>query len=352
MGKVIILVPKLNLIGGIANYYDAIRPYLSNDISYFVRGSRGFRSKLLRMAVFGYDIIRFIGVLIFSNPDVIVINTSMGQQSMRRDAYFFMIAKKYFRKKVIVFFRGWDDTFLSGNPLPEWFKTSYLLADKTIVLAGKFKDQLQSAGYLNPIVVETTVVSRELLEMVSDADRKNEVFSVLFMARIEQDKGIFEVIRAAQQLMKDNEKVRFEIVGTGSSLKTAQALTTSLGVTNVTFHGFVKGMEKAQLLKGSSVFLFPSSHGEGMPNAVLEAMASGLPVITTNVGGICDFFIHEKMGFIIDGSVEEILFSLKRLIQSPELCASIAENNKRYAYQRFLADKVAKRLQNHLVFDE
>lgn len=352
MGKYLILVPKLNLIGGIANYYDAIRPFLPEDFVYFVRGSRGLRHKLLRLLVYGYDIIRFMVVLVINKPGVVVINTSMGQQSMQRDALFVLLAKRYFRRRVVVFFRGWDESFLLREHIPEWFNKSYMLADKTIVLASKFREQLQSKGYQNPIVVETTVVSKGLLDMVIEAGSDKDAFSVLFMSRIEENKGIFQVIRAAQILMSSNKKIQFDILGAGSSLQSAKELTNSMGLANVTFHGFVKGTEKARLLKKSDVFLFPSYHGEGMPNAVLEAMASGLPVITTRVGGIEDFFMHEKMGFFIDGSQDEIVKYVKILGNSPELCQQIGTVNRIYAEKNFLADAVAKRLQAHLRFDE
>ncbi len=66
------------------------------------------------------------------------------------------------------------------------------------------------------------------------------------------------------------------------------------------------------------MYLFPTYH-EGMPGSVLEAMGYGLPVITRTVGGLPDFFEHEKMGFITE-SLDASVFAdfLEQLVKDPE----------------------------------
>lgn len=345
MSKVIILVPKTDLIGGIANYYASLRPYLPSDIKYFVRGGRGYKNKTIRGLFIIYDIIRFSVVLLFSEPDLVVINTSIGKDGLRRDSVLLRIAKNVFQKKSIVFFRGWENTFFQKNRVPNWFSNTFLQCDKIIVLSNEFKNQLINIGYSGQIILETTVVDRQLLFTKSSIPRPESAFSILFLSRIEVDKGIYDILEAVKMLQNGNDDIFLDIAGEGSEIAKAKKYVENEKIENVTFHGFVNGFAKAELFRTASVYVFPSSHGEGMPNSVLEAMAFGLPVLTTRVGGIADFFNEGEMGFYIESrNIPNLNAQLLKLINSPDLCNRISNYNKEYARNEFFSDKVAARL--------
>jgi glycosyltransferase involved in cell wall biosynthesis len=116
-------------------------------------------------------------------------------------------------------------------------------------------------------------------------------------------------------------------------------------LSGVTLLGHVASGPKQVVFAEADVYLFPT-HGEGMPNSVLEAMASGLPVVTRRVGGLKDFFEDGTMGFSSEGS-DPTMFAklLEALMLDRGLARRMGDYNSRYARTRFAAPEVARRVQ-------
>jgi glycosyltransferase involved in cell wall biosynthesis len=344
--KILVLVPEITLIGGIANYYQSLTPFLSKNFIYFTRGSRGKGNLLSSFYWFVFDIVKLFIKLIYSKPDAVIINTSISQKSLRRDAIFIFTINLISNSKVIVFFRGWDNSYFENTMIPKWFYTTFLKADAIIILAKSFKEKLKGMGYEGPIFVETTAVNENILKIREYPYKISDVKNLLFMSRIEADKGIYELIDAYQILQKRVAfNLNLNIAGNGSDFKDINQILKTSNIKNVYMHGFVKDIDKSDLLNSASIFIFPSSHGEGMPNSVLEAMAFGIPVITTRVGGITDFFEEGKMGLFLDSTNPiEIAAKVEMLLNNTELMTFISHYNYNYAKRKFYARIVANRL--------
>jgi glycosyltransferase involved in cell wall biosynthesis len=122
--------------------------------------------------------------------------------------------------------------------------------------------------------------------------------SILFLGWVTKDKGIFELLTAFSKLKGDN--LRLIIAGDGDELESARAEARRLGIGNITtFPGWVKGDAKRDWLMQADVFVLPSYY-EGLPNSLLEAMASAIAVVATRVGGIPDLVTDGHNGFLVD----------------------------------------------------
>lgn len=343
--KTLIVMPDLNGPGGVAHYYKAVLLHITKPIDCLVTGTNysGGRN-------FPGPVRLVLDVFAFTRRawryDLIHLNPSLCARCFFRELILIVIAK-LMRRRVVVFFRGWDKGFEQtvSRKLNWLFKAVYCHVDAMIVLAREFEETVRKWGYKGPVYCETTTVDETLLEGVDPflRSRSGREWNVLFLARVEKNKGVYDLVDAALQL-KDMP-VKFVVGGDGGEKEALQQYAAAKKCQNIEFPGYLRGDEKIAAYRSADVFLFPSYHGEGMPNSVLEAMAFGLPVITCPVGGIKDFFEDGKTGFMVPArSSDAIVSSLKRLLNEPSLWAQMSRHNAQYASERFYSSRVAIRL--------
>jgi glycosyltransferase involved in cell wall biosynthesis len=288
-----------------------------------------------------------------SKYDLVHLNPSFAYGAMPRDGLFLNCAKRR-GLPVLVYFHGWNASFagLVDRYFRKLFVSVYGRADGIVVLASEFRDQLQSWGINSPIHLETTPVDDTLIEGYCQQERrfpvkKGKAPQILFLARLEKEKGILECIQATEILAATYPGIKLVVAGDGSFLGSAQRYVEERGLGgNVSFLGFVRDAEKVKVFTESDIYLFPTTHGEGMPTSLLEAMAMGLPVITRPVGGVKDFFKDGEHGFLTEGTEpRELASKVGDLLASESRWQKISQINHDFALSRFLASKVAQRLE-------
>lgn len=131
---------------------------------------------------------------------------------------------------------------------------------------------------------------------------ENEKIRLIIACRQEQKKGTDIVVQSLPYVLKHIPNASLDIVGDGSQLPKLKAMVEDLGLhESVKFHGKLEHSEVLSMLKKSHIFCFPTSASEGFPKAVLEALATGLPVITTNVSVLPEL-TKSGGGVLIDGN--------------------------------------------------
>jgi glycosyltransferase involved in cell wall biosynthesis len=110
---------------------------------------------------------------------------------------------------------------------------------------------------------------------------------ILTVRRLVYKNGIDTLLESAAKAMRQNPKLVFLVVGTGPDHDQIRTKATQLGISeNFKLMGFISDEELNSFYNAADIFVLPSKSGEGLPLVSLEAMACGLPVVATDVGGI------------------------------------------------------------------
>jgi glycosyltransferase involved in cell wall biosynthesis len=141
---------------------------------------------------------------------------------------------------------------------------------------------------------------------------------LLFVGRIVYQKGLDLLIKALSTLRDLNWQLT--IVGDGPYLSVIQALAAELKINDrITFAGWVQKDQIEGYYQKANLFVFPSRH-EGMSNALLEAMAMGLPVVASDIAGNDELVVPEKTGLLFEkNDLDALTADMRALIEHPEL---------------------------------
>jgi glycosyltransferase involved in cell wall biosynthesis len=117
---------------------------------------------------------------------------------------------------------------------------------------------------------------------------------VLTVRRLVYKNGVDTLLDCANIAIKKNPKIVFLVVGKGPDLESVRLQVTQLGISsNFKLAGFVSDEDLPSYYNAADLFVLPSKSGEGLPLVALEAMACGLPVVATDVGGIKEILLRE-----------------------------------------------------------
>lgn len=188
------------------------------------------------------------------------------------------------------------------------------------------------------VVIDGTGVDLSVFE---NTTFKHNKVSFLLIARLIKDKGIYEYIRAATILKKRYPWVEFRLLGPFDTNPTAISETQIKAWHNsgvIEYLGETKDVRP--FLADTSVYVLPS-YREGTPRTVLEAMAMGRPIITTDAPGCRETVIEGENGFLVPIKDEQALAKvMERFIQEPELIGKMGKRSREIAEEKFDVNKI------------
>jgi len=168
--------------------------------------------------------------------------------------------------------------------------------------------------------------------------------TVLFLGAFGKRKGVYDLLEGIPAVAAERPEVVFEMGGDQEVAEVAGLIEKGGVERNVKMLGWVTGTDKLAAFTRAHIYVLPSYH-EGLPIGVLEAMAAGLPVVTTPVGGIPEVVKDGVNGIIITpGDVRALSSALLRLLGDPALRKRMSDANVELARSRHDAPVVAATL--------
>ena len=163
----------------------------------------------------------------------------------------------------------------------------------------------------------------------------------LLIARLLAAKGVREYVEAARKIKRKAPATRFVLVGwidDNPDAISQEELDTWISDGTIEFLGKLSDVREA--LSKCSVFVLPS-YREGVPRTVLEAMAIGRAIITTDTPGCRETVIESHNGFLVPSkSVDELYFAMLRFVENPVLVYEMGKNSRHFAEEKFDVEKV------------
>lgn len=234
----------------------------------------------------------------------------------------------------IAFHHGYTWTSLRTRAYNELDRWSLRAPNKVVTVCRPFALTLEKIGVrpdhivvqhnavkpFSPAAPEATVQLRQTLGIPADAK------VILCVGRLSREKAQSDFIQAAAHIRTANprRKIRFVIAGEGPDRYMLRDLVKSFRLDDwVIFGGQIADLSPYYTL--ADVAVLPS-HSEGSPNVLLEAMASGLPIVATAVGGVPEIVQHEREALLVQKKNPSALArAIERLFDDPALCARLSD---------------------------
>ncbi len=220
--------------------------------------------------------------------------------------------------------------------------------DRVVALSREIQDELTAHGFTPGQIVQIPMgvdVDRFVPAVEPGAARDQAGLgpeTVLYVGRLDPQKGLEDALAAWAQVTARRPAAQLVLVGDGPSRCTLEAQARALSLEGrVRFLGLRRDPEI--LLQGSQVFLFPS-RSEGMPNALLEAMATGLPCVATRIGGNSDLVQHGVTGLLTPpGDAEALADALLALLEDRALRKRLGASARSAVIEGYGMDRIVSR---------
>lgn len=181
------------------------------------------------------------------------------------------------------------------------------------------------------VYIPSMYIDLDIFKHYSEVGKK---YDLVFASRLEKNKGIFDLIKAVKIAKEKKPDIKLLIIGQGAEKKNLELQTINYKLqTNIVFSGWLEtARDVAMAMQSAKIFVNPSFN-EGGPRVVLEAMACGLPVITTKVGLMHDLVRDGENGLFTDWEPSKMSEVILQLLGDASLQSEFSEAGQTIAQQ-------------------
>ena len=304
--SVIVLGPDRAAVSGVSTHVNLLlesRLVQDYDMSHFQVGSEGSTegaiARWLRLLASPFALALAI---LARHASIVHVNTSLNARAYWRDLAYLAVAKCLGAHVVYQVHGGAlpQDFFARSRMLTAFLRATLQVPDLVVVLAQTeleaYRDFVPAQ---NVVALPNGIDCRPFDPVATVRSFPDQPLKLLYVGRIAREKGLYELlqgIRVANELGVD---ARLIIAGRGEEQPRLRRYAHAIGIgSQVCFAGPVFGADKVKLFSGCDLFMLPS-YAEGLPYALLESMAAGVPVVATPVGAIPDVMVDGTHGVLV-----------------------------------------------------
>jgi colanic acid/amylovoran biosynthesis glycosyltransferase len=254
--------------------------------------------------------------------------------------------------KIVTTFHAYDLTEVILKQGESYYKDLFLKGDVFLPISNFWKKKLIYLGCPEgKIKVHHMGIDTKRFDPVKRIFKPGDAFKILTLGRLTEKKGHRIGIKAFKRLIENHKNVKYIIAGDGPLRLELESMVLDLGIeTQVEFLGPVTGEVASELYKKVHVLLLPSLKAkngdmEGIPLVLMEAQATGLPVVSSFHSGIPELVIDGKTGFLVpESDVEAITKKLEYLIEHSELMDSMGREGRKKVENEFNIESLNQEL--------
>jgi len=326
---VVIIGEDLSVKGGITS---VLRAYLNSNLASefelrhiptLIEGS-----SFQKLLIFLQALAIFNWTFLTQKVQLVHIHSSSYASFFRKSV--FVLLAKLWRRPVLFHIHGSRfHTFYQQALLPikMWIRLTLNLVDRIIVLSESWRNRIAQMGTHSAITVLKNPVECANLEP-NPNPHSNGQFTILFLGELSKRKGIFDLLDIAAELLRNVPTVKFILAGNGN-LSQIQQIIEAEGLEDYfLLPGWISSAERQCYFHQADLFILPS-YDEGLPVAILEAMACGLPVVSTTAGGIPELVENGVNGILVPpGDKTALKQAIISMIQNDPLRRQVGEKNR------------------------
>lgn len=320
--------------GGIHRYVEAQRNHLRDhlDVSVYDMYSEPFgEGTTWFLRSLALSLLAALKFPLRSRPDVVHVHCSH-RYSFVRAAFYVLFGAHVWRRPVVLHVHGssFDEFLENESPLLVWLRALVFDAsDAVVVLSPYWRETLRGSVPDDRLHVVPNAVDTEEYDPTFEVDRPH----VVYLSSLVERKGVQEFVDAVDELQSRSvREFPVSIAGDGPLADVVEAV--SARHENVSWLGYVSEAEKRELLESASIFVLPT-YAEGLPIAMLEAMAGGNAVVSTSVGSIPEIVGPENGALVDAGDADDLADTLETLVGEPASVERMGRRNRGLARERY-----------------
>jgi len=318
---------------GIKNIYD-----LAKSLNIFSLGREAISLKPLMLCGFFLD-----------KPRFDVIHCHYGTNGLLAESLMKIGAIK---GKLVTSFHGYDLTLFVRQNGPGVYQTLFSQGNMFLPVNNRFKDELIRLGCEeDKIRVHRMGIDPQKFGYIVRRPKADGALRVLSVGRMVEKKGFKFAVEAFGRIVDQYPDATYDIVGDGPERNQLQKAVADFNLAGrIRLLGWKTRKEVIDLMKAADIFLAPSvtagdGDSEGIPVVLMEAMAMGLPVISTMHGGIAELVENRRSGFLVpERDVHALAATIDEVIRHPDEIVGITREARRRIEEEFDCRQQNRRL--------